>query len=70
MEKKLQKTEDNFDKYCLNKENRSFKEIIFENKMSKLIDKLYNQMDESYRLDILIKHNLEEIEHGKFMGKS
>ncbi|CAB1253653.1 conserved hypothetical protein [Clostridiaceae bacterium BL-3] len=70
MEKNLQQIEDNFDKYCLKEENKSFEEIMFENKMSKLIDKLYNQMDESYRLDILIKHNLEEIEHGKFMGKS
>lgn len=51
-------------------EDKSFEEIMFENKMSKLIDKLYNQMDESYRLDILIKRNLEEIEYEKFMGKS
>ncbi|MHC6181175.1 hypothetical protein ACYUJ6_15210 [Clostridium sp. JNZ X4-2] len=70
MEKRLQQIEDEAEDCYLWKEERSFKEILFENKMSKLTEKLYRQMDESSRLDISIKHNLEELKHGNLLEES
>jgi hypothetical protein len=69
MENRLQQIEDEQDKCCLTGKH-DFENIAFRNEIGRLTDKLYAQMRKSSKLDILIKYNLEELKHAKFMEES